>query len=115
MKKIVLFLLFLSVLYNVKAYDQRDLLQHKSDIPALKSSLILNQKWVTYPGYTDRNGWDALTSGVKKDIIKKGEATLNYEWKVVKATDYLSLTRADRERSWKFRSIPIIPYWPTWF
>ena len=58
MKKVFLFLLFLSSLYSAKAYDQRDLLQHNSDIAALKSSLILHQKWVTYPKYTDRNGWD---------------------------------------------------------
>ena len=94
MKKVFLFLLFLSSLYSVKAYDQRDLLQHNSDIAALKSSLILNQKWVTYPKYTDRNGWDELTSDVKADIIKKGEAALIYEWKVVKATDYLEFDKS---------------------
>ncbi len=94
MKKVFLFLLFLSSIYSVKAYDQRDLLQHNSDIAALKSSLILNQKWVTYPKYTDRNGWDELTSGTKADIIKKGEAALIYEWKVVKATDYLEFDKS---------------------
>ena len=94
MKKIFLFLLFLSSLNSVKAYDQRDLLQHKSDISALKSSLILNQKWVTYPKYLDRSGWDVLTSGVKSGIIQKGEAALNYEWKVVKATDYLEFDKS---------------------
>ena len=94
MKKVFLFLLFLSSIYSVKAYDQRDLLQHNSDIAALKSSLILNQKWVTYPKYTDRNGWDELTSDVKADIIKKGEAALIYEWKVVKATDYLEFDKS---------------------
>ncbi len=94
MKKIALFILLLSSLYAAKAYDQRDLLRHKSDIATLKSCLILNQKWVTYPKYTDRSGWDALTTGVKADIIQKGEAALNYEWKVVKATDYLEFDKS---------------------
>jgi len=81
-------------MHNAKAYDQRDLLQKKSNVAALKSNLILNQKWVTYPRYKEREGWDALTAGVKDGIIKKGEAALNYEWRVVKATDYLEFDKS---------------------
>jgi len=94
MKKILFLLLFLSAMHNAKAYDQRDLLQKKSNVAALKSNLILNQKWVTYPRYKEREGWDALTAGVKDGIIKKGEAALNYEWRVVKATDYLEFDKS---------------------
>ena len=94
MRKLLLLTVLFGCIFSAKAHENRDLLQHKSDIATLKSSLLLNQKWVTYPKYTDRNGWDALTSGVKDEIIKKGEAALNYEWKVVKATDYLEFDKS---------------------
>lgn len=94
MKKLLLLHLLLACLFSVQAYEKRDLLQKKTDIGQLKSSLILNQRWVSYPDYKDRIGWDRLTLGVKDEIVKKGEAALNYEWKVVKATDYLEFDRS---------------------
>jgi hypothetical protein len=75
-------------------FEKRDLLQKKADLSTVKSSLILNQKWVSYPKYNDRKAWDNLTSGVKEEIISKGESALNYEWKVVKASDYLEFERS---------------------
>jgi len=87
-------MVLMSSLFIANAWEKRDLLQKKSDLSSLKSSLILNQKWVQYPGYKDRNGWDQLTKGVKKEIISKGEAALNYEWKVVKATDYMEFDKS---------------------
>ncbi|MEI7423739.1 MAG: heparinase II/III family protein [Prolixibacteraceae bacterium] len=94
MKKILLMLVLMSSMFIANAWEKRDLLQKRSDLSSLKSSLILNQKWVQYPGYKDRNGWDQLTKGVKKEIISKGEAALDYEWKVVKATDYLEFDKS---------------------
>jgi hypothetical protein len=75
-------------------FEKRDLLQKKADLATVKTSLILNQKWVSYPNYHDRKAWDNLTSGVKEEIIRKGESALNYEWKVVKASDYLEFERS---------------------
>ncbi len=103
MKKFLLLTLLLACFAVAQAYEKRDLLQKKAGIPQLKSSLILNQKWVSYPDYKDRNGWNQLTSGVKEEIISKGEAALNYEWKVVKATDYLEF---DRSGSRQIMEIP---------
>ncbi len=94
MKKFLLLHLFLFCLLMTQAYEKRDLLQKKADVSQLRSSLILNQKWVTYPKYTDREGWDKLTLAAKDEIVRKGEAALNYEWKVLKATDYLEFDRS---------------------
>lgn len=51
-------------------------------------------KWVQYPAYNDRSQWDLLLGDLKAEIIKKGEAQLNYTWQVVKATDYLEYERS---------------------
>ena len=94
MKNVFLIFTLLICVLQAQAFEKRDLLQRKADLNQLKSMLVPNQKWVTYPNYTDRNGWNKLTSGAKDEIIKKGEAALNYVWKVVKATDYLEYERS---------------------
>ncbi len=89
---IVILLLFLTV--NMFAYTEKNLLVKKTDIENLKSMLIMNQQWVPYPQYNDRKGWDNLLGNSKADVIKEGEKYLNYQWQVVKATDYLEYERS---------------------
>jgi len=60
----------------------------------LKSSLVMDQKWVPYPSYDNRQGWDALTGEYKDSLIRQGEKYLNYDWKVLRATDYLDYLRS---------------------
>lgn len=76
---------------SIKA--QKNLLVSNGDKSFIEKSLLRPKDWVSYPAYSNRIGWDKLTGGNKKDIIKEGERFLNYEWKVVKATDYLSYER----------------------
>ena len=95
MKQIIIFLLFLNLSnINLHAHEYKNLLQKEVDIPSLKKALILNQQWVSYPEYNDRLGWDKLTEEVKDEMIERGEAALDYEWQVVKATDYIEFERS---------------------
>ena len=95
MKKKTLFILFfVGCVISAGAYEKRDFLGQKADITKLKTFLVLNQKWVSYPEYKDREGWNSLTIGFKDEIIRNGEAALNYEWKVLKATDYLEFDKS---------------------
>lgn len=89
---IIILLLFLTV--NMFAYTEKNLLVQKTDIENLKSMLIMNQQWVPYPQYNNRKGWDNLLGDSKADVIKEGEKYLNYQWQVVKATDYLEYERS---------------------
>ncbi len=79
---------------QLQASVKRDFLQKEADIAKLKEVLVMNQEWVPYPDYTDRAGWDQLLGEFKESIIKNGEKYLNYEYKVVKATDYLEFERS---------------------
>ena len=91
-KVIILFLLCLSIL-KVNAYSEKNLLQKAASAELIKSALILNQKWVPYPEYNDRTGWDKLMGNFKSEYIQRGEQALNYSWIVIKATDYLDFER----------------------
>ena len=101
MKKNTLFRIFLSFCLLVvagvsaHAYTERNLLQKAAGSEEqLKEVLVMNQKWVPYPAYTDRAGWDALLGADKETLIRAGEKQLNYEWKVIRATDYLEYERS---------------------
>lgn len=93
MKKQILLLFALLYAASTFAYTERNLLQKRADLNRLKEVLVLNQKWVTYPDYNDRSGWDAFLGTFKDEYIRRGEKQLDYQWKVVRATDYLAFER----------------------
>lgn len=80
------------------AYQERDLLQKAADVSTLEAELIMEQKWIPYPGYSDRAAWDQLLGEYKEGYIERGEKLLDYEWKVVKATDYIEYERSGNRR-----------------
>lgn len=84
---------FLSCI-KVVAYTERNFLQHVAAQESLAECLVLNQKWVQYPSYKDREGWSRFLGEYRDEIIKNGESLLGYTWKVVKATDYLEFERS---------------------
>lgn len=95
MKQFLLLLpVFLLVSLHTIANEPRDILQKNANLQQVKASLVQKSKWIKYPSYTNRAGWDELTGTLKESLIKEGEKFINYEWKVVKATDYLEYERS---------------------
>lgn len=94
------FILLLSILCSLSAaaYSERDLLQKEITPAELKSALILNQQWVPYPAYDDRQGWDNLLGDTKDHFIRQGEKQLAYEWRVVPASAYIEFERSGNRR-----------------
>lgn len=90
-RSLLLFVIWMFIQLPTKA--QKNLLVSEGDKAAVQQALLPNSKWIVYPSYSDRGGWDKLTSASKAEIIKEGEKYLSYEWKVVKATDYLAYER----------------------
>lgn len=95
--RIILCLLLLATT-QMYAYVERNLLQQSAGLSELESTLITDQQWVPYPDYTDRAAWDKLLGDNKETYIKRGEKQLGYEWKVVKATDYIEYERSGNRR-----------------
>ncbi|MDR0960961.1 MAG: heparinase II/III-family protein [Mediterranea sp.] len=86
------------------AYTERNLLQHAADLSQLKAALVMDRQWVPYPDYADRAGWDTLLGDHKEFLIEQGEVLLNYQWKLIKATDYMEFERSGN------RNVMQIPY-----
>jgi len=60
----------------------------------LKRYLSRDKSWVPYPSYSDRKAWDQLIAPFREEVIAKGNKALDYQWQVVKATDYLEYERS---------------------
>jgi len=71
-------------------FTDRNIIKNRYTFEQVKDALVMDQKWVLYPAYSDRAGWDRMTGEYKDGIIKNGEKYLDYEWKVIKATDFLA-------------------------
>lgn len=75
-------------------YTPRYFLTTKYSKEDVRQALVLNQKWVDFPAYSDRAGWDRFLGDRKAAFIEAGEKCLDYTWRVIKATDYLEFERS---------------------
>jgi len=74
-------------------FAQLNLLSSKSDRNGVASVLLTTSQWINYPAYTEREAWQKILGEKAGPLINLGEKYINYEWKVVKATDYLAFER----------------------
>lgn len=86
--------LFCIAVLQSAAQTPRNLLQQKTAPGHLGEILNTHKDWIRYPAYTDRLGWDNFTGPLKSQLIKEGEAYLNYNWKLITATQYLEYERS---------------------
>lgn len=94
MRKVFLLVTLLSICGISRAYEKRDLLQKKASLQQVQQSLVSKKEWIKYPAYQDRGGWDAFTGSLKEEIIKNGKKYLDYQWKVITASNYLEYERS---------------------
>lgn len=78
----------------MQAYEEKNILKNQATKEQVKESLVMNQQWVKYPAYTDRQGWDKYLGAFKDYYIKRGEEKLHFDWKIVRATSYLEFERS---------------------
>ena len=90
MKRIVLSLVLALLSLAAGAQTLQQALSGKD----LSSLLVTGQKWVPYPAYSDRAGWDEFLGEYKPQLIAAGEKYLHFDWLVIRATDYLEYNRS---------------------
>lgn len=91
--KLTSFILLAVLSMTLQSYTKRDILQHTADLQKVESTVVLNQKWVPYPAYADREGWNAFLGDYRQQLIEDGESCLDYRWRYIKATDYIEYER----------------------
>lgn len=91
------FLLFIVFYVNAQPFP-RNILGNKYALTTIKESLVSQNQFKPYP--KTANEWKAtLPDSVIKNVIKAGEAVLNYTFEPISATRSLDFTRSgDREQ-----------------
>jgi hypothetical protein len=78
----------------------RNILAGEAKAIDLSKVMITDNSWNKLPGYKERQFWESIPVNIRQDYIKKAEGYLDYNWPVVKATDYLEFIRSgDRRQS----------------
>lgn len=99
MKRIFLMMaLVISLSASARERADRDYIQKSTTFEQVRESLVMDRGWVPYPDYSDRAGWDRMMGQHKERIIKGGEKYLDYQWQVVKATDYLEFDKSGNRK-----------------
>lgn len=87
-----------AISFEAHAYTERNLLQKTADETRLKAALVMNQAWVPYPAYKDRQAWDSLMGPNKQRLIEQGEKLLKYQWKLIPAMAYVEYERSGNRK-----------------
>jgi hypothetical protein len=73
---------------------ERNILANKAASIKLADVLIKDNSWNKLPLYNARDFWEKIPPKLKVAYICKAEEYLDYDWPVVKATDYLEFIRS---------------------
>ena len=77
---------------------ERNILANEAKAIDLPKVLITDNSWNKFPDYKNRQFWQSLPGNVRQDYITKAENYLDYNWPVVKATDFLEFIRSGDRR-----------------
>lgn len=98
MKRTIFLLCIVLFSSSTYSFEKRDILQKESEMIGLSEVLIKDFTEIGFPGYKDREFWNNLPETIRKQYIEGAEKYLNYDWPVVKATDYLEIIRSGDRR-----------------
>jgi hypothetical protein len=77
---------------------ERNILANEARTIDLAKNLITDNSWSRLPGYKERDFWEKVPANIRKDYIAAAEKYLDYNWPIVKATDYLEFVRSGDRR-----------------
>ena len=77
---------------------ERNILSNAARTIDLNKSLITDYSWNKLPDYKNRQFWQNVPANLRDEYISKAERYLDYNWPVVKATDYLEYIRSGDRR-----------------
>jgi hypothetical protein len=77
---------------------ERNILANEAKAIDLAKVLITDNSWNNFPDYKNREFWKSLPENIRQEYITKAEGYLDYNWPVVKATDYLEFIRSGDRR-----------------
>jgi hypothetical protein len=94
MKRLILFLLLSTFAFSSFSKEKRDVLQQEAREIGIENVLVKDFADLNFPTYESRDFWNNLPASIRNEYISEGEKYLDYDWPVVKATEYLEIIRS---------------------
>jgi hypothetical protein len=100
MKKVT-FILAICFFWNIFLIqaEERNMLSSLFTEQEIEELMQAGNSWITFPEYADRGAWEGIPENIRKEIIRLGEESLDFEWGVVKASDFLEYVRSGDRRA----------------
>ena len=98
MKNTLLIVLLICIVENAQPQEKRNILQNESSDIGLENVLVKNFSDIDFPSYNNREFWNNLPDKLKDQYVREAQEKLEYDWPVVKATDYLEIIRSGDRR-----------------
>src|SRR5690554_3408430 len=83
----------MGMLFTAAAQEKRDFLTDFYTRKFVNESITIDNDWINYPAYSDRQSWSMVPEGKRNKTIEAGEKFLGYTWPAITATMYLEFTR----------------------
>ena len=80
------------------AMEKRDILVKKAETIGLAGALVSDFRELGFPDYRNRSFWNSLPQSFRDQYVQRAENFLDYDWPVVKATEYLEIIRSGDRR-----------------
>ncbi|MFT6868393.1 MAG: hypothetical protein ACJA08_003246 [Cyclobacteriaceae bacterium] len=94
MNKFTLLVCFCLLLGFGESIAQRNILQNEAKEIGIEQSIVKDFSELNLPTYQSRDFWNGLPSSIRNEYIEGAESSKDYDWPVVKATDYLEIIRS---------------------
>jgi hypothetical protein len=94
MNKFTLLVCFCLLLEFGESIAQRNILQNEAKEIGIEQSIVKDFSELNLPTYQSRDFWNGLPSSIRNEYIEGAESSKDYDWPVVKATDYLEIIRS---------------------
>ncbi len=98
MKKLLLLFILSFLAFDGFGIEKRNLLQKEAEKIGLANVLVKSFSEIDLPTYGDREFWSKIPPDLAYQYIREAEKYLNYDWPVVRATDYLEYIRSGDRR-----------------
>jgi hypothetical protein len=83
---------------EIPEIKERNILSREASAIDLSKWLATDRSWNKLPDYNNRDFWEKVPPKLKVAYIRRAEEYLDYNWPVVKATDYLEYIRSGDRR-----------------
>ncbi|MBN1985680.1 MAG: heparinase II/III family protein, partial [Prolixibacteraceae bacterium] len=98
MKNLVVIVLVVCFSLTATSQEERNILQKEAEEINLEKVLMKDFTELDFPNYQSRSFWNSLPDVIRNEYVKEAEEYLDYDWPVVKATDYLEIIRSGDRR-----------------